>query len=106
MPRHGMRFLPGRAKKTSSGPTAPEVSARADCPMPVECLVRSTERCPAGRSSGFRLVTAPNCLPMPNLDWHSGIRKFGNLADHSGGPATELHRLPSSSHSARSPKEA
>ena len=50
----------------------------------------------AGRSSGLRLVTASG---RPSHSWFgrtacSGLNVSGNLADHSGGPATGLHRVP------------
>jgi hypothetical protein len=44
-----------------------------------------------GRSSGSRLVSVPG---PPSRPLGSGLVVSGGLADYSGGPATDSHRLP------------
>jgi hypothetical protein len=68
--------------------------------MPAACLwPKHRNSSSAGRSSGLRLQTVPSILPADgprkdNPQWHFATR---GLADHSSGPATDLHRLPFSS---------
>jgi hypothetical protein len=78
-------FLPGRAR--SPDQERPVSAARTVPPARVT-RVRGGEQNPADRSSGFRLLTTHAAFPL--TQWHDGL----GLAGHSGGPATDLHRLP------------
>ena len=61
------------------------------CERPARMLVaEASEQNSTGRSSGSRLVTDPG----PPSRLAAVARMSGGLADHSGGPATDSHRLP------------
>jgi hypothetical protein len=63
--------------------------------MPLGCLWpkhRNPSRQAGLLAFGFKRL--PNGLPAPPVRGTVALLRFGDLADHSGGPATDLHRFP------------
>src|SRR5262249_46629563 len=94
-------FLPARAKEDTLRRAGGDEELPGEEPSP-RCS-RPKHRTPNPRQAGLLAdgsernvlpLTAPNGLPTAAQRSHSGVDVFGSLADHSGGPATDSHRLP------------
>jgi hypothetical protein len=93
---HGQSFLPGRAKEACFGLIAVTPAQMVeDWSHDLQMLAaEASGQFSAGRSSGFRLLTAPSRLPTI-LEWIAvALNGLGGLAGYSGGPATDSHRFP------------